>query len=166
VPLVQIEIAEGYSAEVHRQLHERIAEVVSELLSAPLPSIRICITQHRLPMLSVGGVPLSDHGEAGAPGNPAALQDRPLVHVWIVEGRTLAARRQWHERTARAMAEILDVPLAIVRTCVTEMSVEGWAIAGVPYAVARKDQLATMREPANSEGESPTERSSAPAGAA
>jgi 4-oxalocrotonate tautomerase len=153
MPLVHIEIAEGYSPEVHRELHERMAAVVSELLTAAPPSIRICITEYRLANLSVGGVPLSSFGAPGEPGNRAALHDRPLVQVHIVEGRTLEARVKWHDCAAQVMAEVLNVPVDIVRTRVTEMSVDGWGIAGVPYSVARKDVLAKLQQEAAAAGQ-------------
>jgi 4-oxalocrotonate tautomerase len=57
VPLVRIDIMEGRSPEKIRELHERVAALVSEILDAPIERVRTYITQFPPQAWGIGGVP-------------------------------------------------------------------------------------------------------------
>jgi 4-oxalocrotonate tautomerase family enzyme len=146
MPFVHIEIAEGYSPEVHRELHRQLAAAVSDLLTAPLRSIRTSINEHQLTNSAVGGVPLSDFDSPAGPDNPAGQHDLPYVYIQIVEGRTPDAKAKWQERTAQIVAELLDVPLHIVHTGIIEWPVNDFGIAGVPFSIGRKEVVTKLQQ--------------------
>lgn len=69
----------------------------------------------------------------------------PLVRIDILEGRPVEVRNELHRRVADLVAEVLDTPLDSIRTYITEIPVDGWAIGGVPIAEARPERVAALR---------------------
>ncbi len=59
MPLVRIEILEGRPLEVRRELHDRVARLVAEVLDAPLETVRTYITEIPVEGWGIGGVPAS-----------------------------------------------------------------------------------------------------------
>jgi 4-oxalocrotonate tautomerase len=57
MPLVRIDIMEGRPPEKIRELHERVAALVSEILDAPIERVRTYITQFPPQAWGIGGVP-------------------------------------------------------------------------------------------------------------
>jgi 4-oxalocrotonate tautomerase len=57
VPLVRIDIMEGRPPELIRELHERVAALVAEVLDTPIERIRTYITQFPPEAWGIGGVP-------------------------------------------------------------------------------------------------------------
>ena len=136
MPLIQMEIAEGYPTEVRRELHDRLAGLALEVLGGSPAAIRTRVTE----------VSFEGWGAEGAP--ESATRMLPLVRMDILEGRSLEVRHELHDRVARLVAEVLSVPLDSVRTYITEMSVDGWGIGGVPASIARRDAIEARRRAA------------------
>ncbi len=57
MPLVRIDIMEGRPPEKIRELHERVAALVAEILDAPIERIRTYVTQFPPEAWGIGGVP-------------------------------------------------------------------------------------------------------------
>jgi 4-oxalocrotonate tautomerase len=57
VPLVRVDIMEGRPPEMIRELHERLAALVSEVLDTPIDRVRTYITQFPPHAWGIGGVP-------------------------------------------------------------------------------------------------------------
>jgi len=57
VPLVRVDIMEGRPPEMIRELHQRLAELVSEVLDTPIERVRTYITQFPPQAWGIGGVP-------------------------------------------------------------------------------------------------------------
>jgi 4-oxalocrotonate tautomerase len=57
MPLVRIDIMEGRPPEKIRELHERVAALVAEILDAPIERVRTYITQFPPHAWGIGGVP-------------------------------------------------------------------------------------------------------------
>jgi 4-oxalocrotonate tautomerase len=57
VPLVRIDIMEGRPPERIRELHERVAQLVAEILDTPVERVRTYITQFPPEAWGIGGVP-------------------------------------------------------------------------------------------------------------
>jgi len=57
MPLVRIDIMQGRPPEVIRELHERVAALVAEILDAPIERVRTYITQFPPQAWGIGGVP-------------------------------------------------------------------------------------------------------------
>ncbi|MGH3436176.1 MAG: tautomerase family protein [Sciscionella sp.] len=64
MPLVRIDIMEGRSPEQIRELHERVAALVAEVLDSPIERVRTYITQFPPQAWGIGGVP-ADVARAG-----------------------------------------------------------------------------------------------------
>jgi len=64
VPLVRIDIMEGRPPEMIRELHERVAALVAEVLETPVDRVRTYITQFPPEAWGIGGVP-ADVARAG-----------------------------------------------------------------------------------------------------
>jgi 4-oxalocrotonate tautomerase len=60
MPLVRIDILEGRPPEKIEELHRRVAELVSEILDAPIERVRTYITQFPPEAWGIGGVPASE----------------------------------------------------------------------------------------------------------
>ena len=57
MPLVRVDIMEGRPPEMIRELHERLAALVSEVLDTPIERVRTYITQFPPHAWGIGGVP-------------------------------------------------------------------------------------------------------------
>ncbi len=57
MPLVRIDIMEGRDPELIRELHERVAALVAEVLDTPIERVRTYITQFPPHAWGIGGVP-------------------------------------------------------------------------------------------------------------
>ena len=57
MPLVRIDIMEGRPPEMVRELHERVAALVAEILDTPVERVRTYITQFPPHAWGIGGVP-------------------------------------------------------------------------------------------------------------
>ena len=57
MPLIRIDLIEGRPPEKIRELHERVAGLVAEILDTPLDRIRTYITQFPPQAWGIGGVP-------------------------------------------------------------------------------------------------------------
>ena len=57
MPLVRVDIMEGRPPEMIRELHERLAALVSEVLDTPIDRVRTYITQFPPHAWGIGGVP-------------------------------------------------------------------------------------------------------------
>ena len=57
MPLVRVDIMEGRPPEMIRELHQRLAELVSEVLDTPIERVRTYITQFPPQAWGIGGVP-------------------------------------------------------------------------------------------------------------
>jgi 4-oxalocrotonate tautomerase len=57
MPLVRIDLMEGRSPEQIRELHERVAALVAEVLDTPIERVRTYITQFPPQAWGIGGVP-------------------------------------------------------------------------------------------------------------
>ena len=57
MPLVRVDIMEGRPPELIRELHERLAALVAEVLDTPIERVRTYITQFPPHAWGIGGVP-------------------------------------------------------------------------------------------------------------
>lgn len=57
MPLVRIDIMEGRPPEMIRELHQRVAQLVAEVLETPVERVRTYITQFPPHAWGIGGVP-------------------------------------------------------------------------------------------------------------
>lgn len=57
MPLVRIDIMEGRPPEAIRELHERVAALVAEVLDTPIERVRTYITEFPPKAWGIGGVP-------------------------------------------------------------------------------------------------------------
>jgi 4-oxalocrotonate tautomerase len=59
MPLVRIDLMEGRPPEVIEELHERVAQLVAEIVDTPIERVRTYITQFPPEAWGIGGVPAS-----------------------------------------------------------------------------------------------------------
>ncbi len=57
MPLVRIDLMEGRDPQLIRELHERVAALVAEVLDTPVERVRTYITQFPPQAWGIGGVP-------------------------------------------------------------------------------------------------------------
>ena len=77
MPLVRIDIMEGRDPKLVRELHERVAALVAEILDTPIERVRTYITQFPPQAWGIGGVPadVSRAAEVEARRAAAAARD-------------------------------------------------------------------------------------------
>jgi len=77
VPLVRVDIMEGRPPEMIRELHERLAALVAEVLDTPIERVRTYITQFPPQAWGIGGVP----ADVARAGDVAARQAANLARA-------------------------------------------------------------------------------------
>jgi 4-oxalocrotonate tautomerase len=81
MPLVRIDLMEGRPPEVIRELHERVAALVAEIVDTPIERIRTYITQFPPSAWGIGGVPADV-----ARGDEVAARARAAAERAAAEG--------------------------------------------------------------------------------
>jgi len=76
VPLVRVDIMEGRPPEMIRELHQRLAALVSEVLDTPIERVRTYITQFPPEAWGIGGVPADVARAEDVAARKAAAQAR------------------------------------------------------------------------------------------
>jgi len=76
MPLVRIDIMEGRPPEMIRELHERVAALVAEVLDTPIERVRTYITQFPPHAWGIGGVPADVSRAAEVQARAAAAAQR------------------------------------------------------------------------------------------
>lgn len=77
MPLVRVDIMEGRPPEMIRELHERLAALVAEVLDTPIERVRTYITQFPPQAWGIGGVP----ADVARAGDVAARQAANLARA-------------------------------------------------------------------------------------
>lgn len=76
MPLVRIDIMEGRPPERIRELHERVAALVAEILETPIERVRTYITQFPPQAWGIGGVPADVARADEVAARAAAMAER------------------------------------------------------------------------------------------
>jgi 4-oxalocrotonate tautomerase len=79
VPLVRVDIMEGRPPEMIRELHQRLAALVAEVLDTPIDRVRTYITQFPPQAWGIGGVPADVARADDVAARKAAAQARDLA---------------------------------------------------------------------------------------
>jgi 4-oxalocrotonate tautomerase len=79
VPLVRVDIMEGRPPEMIRELHQRLAALVAEVLDTPIDRVRTYITQFPPQAWGIGGVPADVARADEVAARKAAAQTRDLA---------------------------------------------------------------------------------------
>ncbi len=133
MPLINIDLMEGHSPEVHRELIERCTALYAEIVVAPIERFRATITP----------VPAGQWGLGGVAG-PDRVS--PLIHILLMEGRPMELIHRLIAEMSALVAEILSIPVANTRVLITEIPVTHWGIGGVPASAARASEIAARAQ--------------------
>lgn len=86
MPLVRIDIMEGRPPERIRELHERVAALVAEVLETPVDRVRTYITQFPPEAWGIGGVPADVARADDVAAREAAAQARAAAATAPADG--------------------------------------------------------------------------------
>ena len=81
MPLVRVDIMEGRPPELIRELHQRLAELVAEVLDTPIERVRTYITEFPPQAWGIGGV----SADVARAEDVAARQAAALARAGAVE---------------------------------------------------------------------------------
>jgi 4-oxalocrotonate tautomerase len=129
MPLLTIELMEGHSAEIHRELIERCTALYANKVAAP-------IERHRT---QIHTFPADSWGLEGKQGNARVS---PLIIIEMMSGRSASLHEELMRELSELVAEILDIPLSSTRALLHEFEPTHWAIGGVLASVARAGDVA------------------------
>lgn len=131
MPLIEIDLMEGHSADVHRQLVARCTALCAEVVATPVERFRLAINVFPAAQWGLGGV-------------PAPEKVSPLIKISLMEGRTLEMLHRLVAEMSTLVAEILDIPISQTRVFLTEIPATHWVIGGVPVSVSRAAEAAAQ----------------------
>jgi phenylpyruvate tautomerase PptA (4-oxalocrotonate tautomerase family) len=124
MPLIEIDLKEGHSADVHRQLVARCTALYAEIVVAPIERFRAAVKVIPADQWGLGGV-------------PATERVSPLIKITLMKGRPLDLLHRPLLEMSALVAEILQIPIDQTRVPITEIPVTHWGIGGVPVSKAR-----------------------------
>lgn len=126
MPLIQIDVQDRYSADIHRQLIERCTRRLSEVAGTPLDRFRA----------TVNPFPADCWGISGE-ADPALVS--PMIRITLLQGRALEVVQEMLAVASEVTAEVLGIPLEDVRGFAHEIPRSLWSIGGVPASVVYGD---------------------------
>jgi 4-oxalocrotonate tautomerase family enzyme len=129
MPLIEIDLMEGHSPEVHRELVARCTALYVEIVVAPIERFRAAVKVIPADQWGLGGV-------------PATERVSPLIKIYLMEGRPLELLHRLLREMSALVAEILQIPIDQTRVLLTEIPVTHWGIGGVPASEARAAEIA------------------------
>ncbi len=129
MPLIQIDLMEGHSDDVYRELIERCTALYAERLDAPIERFR---TQ-------INVVPPARWGIGG---KEAPERVSPLITIELLDGRPGELLLRIMAELSALVAEILEIPVGQTRALIWEFPASHWGIGGVPASEARADEVA------------------------
>lgn len=135
MPIVEYRIVAGRHDDVDvAALLNRSCELLAEVLEAPLDRVRA--VAHDIPpaRFSVGGTLISDGAD-----------EAPYFTFFLLDGRTEEQRARLLAGFTDLIVECLGTPRELVRGGIWIVAPEDWAIAGVPAATARRDEVAARQ---------------------
>ncbi len=129
MPLLQIDLMEGHSAETHRRLLEECTARFARIVDSPIERFRSFINL----------VPTSQWALGGVVGDAKVS---PLIRIDLMEGRPQQVREALISELSQLTADILGIPLADTRVYISEIPPDRWGIAGVPASQVRASEVA------------------------
>jgi 4-oxalocrotonate tautomerase family enzyme len=129
MPLIQIDLMEGYPEAAHQALIQRCTALYAEIVVAPIERFRA----------SVNVFPAAQWGLGGVPGSEKVS---PLIQIHLMEGRPVELLHRLLREMSVLVAEILNIPVENTRVYLTEIPVTHWGIGGVPASEARAAEIA------------------------
>jgi 4-oxalocrotonate tautomerase len=130
MPLIEIDLMEGHSPAVHRELVTRCTALCAEVVVTPIERFRAAVKV----------IPADQWGLGGIPG---AERVSPLIKIFLMEGRSLEMLHKLLKEISALVAEILQIPIAQTRVLLTEIPVTHWGIGGVPVSESRAAEAAS-----------------------
>lgn len=118
MPFVTVDYFAGITDEQRRQLQERLAASVTEAFAAPAHSVRVFCR------------PFDPANVYSADGNHGATL--PVIRVEFLPGRTAAQKKALLQKLGPACAEVLNIPVAQVRSILFEKKRHDWARGAEP----------------------------------
>lgn len=132
MPIVEYRIpAQTYPTQAIADLLQRSCALFAEELQAPIDRVRAVAHEIAPTAMCVAGRMVSD-GEAAA----------PFFTYFLMTGRSEEQRHRLLAGFTDLIVECLGVDKSLIRGSVILVAPEDWAIAGVPAAVTRADEVA------------------------
>lgn len=126
MPNLNVYLLEGHSDAQKELLLARMTDAVVDSIAAPQASVRIFLIELPRAHVSVGGVSLAAAARAGEP-IPAG---GPTVHVFLIAGRSEAAKEVLIGRLTGVIGEVLDIPPAPVRIMIFDVANTDFGMEG------------------------------------
>lgn len=135
MPVVHFYLCDEFvSQERCTTLLETASAEYARILESPLDRVRAFIHLHKPWQMAVGGTPPCDSSNSA-----------PFFEAIVLQGRPASQRETLIAKFSEMLAEILQVPQAIVRGRVIQVAPEDWCIAGRTAAEIRKDEIARRK---------------------
>ena len=115
MPILNVQIMQGRSAQQKTDLLTRVSQAVVDSLAAPLPSVRIVLQE----------VPAEHVIVAGELG-----KDMALLRVMLIEGRTEEKKAAMLAAVSRAVHESIAISEQDIRIIITDVPKTDMGVAG------------------------------------
>ena len=136
MPIVEYRLPVGHHSDAEvADLLTRSCALVAEVLDCPLDRVRAVVMEVWPHAMCVGGRMVSEGG-----------QSAPYFSFFLLEGRPPEHRTRLLAGFTDLLVECLGVEKSLIRGSVILVAPEDWAIAGVPAAVKRADEVAARAE--------------------
>lgn len=136
MPIVEYRLIEGqHSSEQIASLLRSSCILFAEVLDSPVERIRAFADEVSPTHAAIGGELVQASGATA-----------PFFHFYLLAGRPQEHRHRLLAGFTDLLVEHLGVDRSTVRGCVIQVDPEDWAIAGVPAARARRDEVAARAQ--------------------
>ncbi|MVW73652.1 MULTISPECIES: 2-hydroxymuconate tautomerase family protein [unclassified Bordetella] len=115
MPILKVQIVQGRSAQQKQALLTKVSQAVVDSIGAPLPSVRVMLTE----------IPAENVIVAGELGKDAAL-----VMAMLISGRTEEKKAALIAAVSRAVHESIDISEQDVRVIVRDVPNTDMGMAG------------------------------------
>ena len=132
MPIVEYRLVAGqHGDEAVARLLRKSCALLSEVLEAPMERVRAVAHEVAPSRFCVGGTLVSDGAD-----------EAPYFSFFLLDGRTEEQRARLLAGFTDLIVECLGTPRDLVRGGIWIVAPSDWAIAGVPAATARRDEVA------------------------
>jgi 4-oxalocrotonate tautomerase family enzyme len=137
VPVAHIQILQGHSPAVLKQLLREASAMLARVMQAPVDRVQVSITEISPALCAVCGEPADEL----LTHQTLATTENPMIKMVLLEGRPVEKLHEVMREISNVTSRVLGGDPQRVRVQIDLVSADRWAIGGEAVALIRAREL-------------------------